>query len=243
RLTHGAVHVRALEAQGGLAEDTMLQLEFSGHSQVFDDTVPNDVLTISEYHPFQLQFEEEGRSFFRPAWSPDGRLLAVSDGLHVYVWDPRTGAITLLPASTDAFMPAWSPDGEWIAFARHERVAAQVIVCEYIFNGGHACNERRVIHHFAEPRIVLVRADGTEVVELGVQGTDPAWSPDGRFLYVSSPYSGYRAIARVDVETAEVLFVEGTETGIEPAVSPDGRRIAFARPGNAGFDIWLVNAP
>jgi Tol biopolymer transport system component len=144
-------------------------------------------------------------------------------------------------------MPAWSPDGEWIAFAQYERIASQVIHCIYIFNEQHACSERRIIHHHDDPRVVLVRADGTDRVALGdltgTTGTDPAWSPDGRHVYVSSTEPGYTIISRIDVETFAFDVIEGTEGGIEPAVSPDGRRLAFARPGDAGHDIWVVDLP
>lgn len=240
RLVEGELHVRARDAVGSLSEDSILPLAFSGHSVVVDETVPGDLLTVSDYHPFQLQFEGEARSFFRPAWSPDGLRLAVSDGLRVHVWDLASGVVEQLPFSQDAFMPAWSPDGEWIAFARYERIASQVITCEYTFNFVHACTERRIIHHHAPPRIVLVRADRTGFRELDLRGTDPAWSPDGRYLYFATDFPGYPVIARMDMETEEVDIIEGTEAGIEPSISPDGRRVAFARPGDSAHDIWVA---
>ena len=250
RLTEGAVHIRSRDAIGALSEDSILPLAFAGHSVIVDDSVPGDLLTISEYHPFQLEFEEHGRSFFRPSWGPDGERIAVSDGLHIYVWDTRTAVVTRLPASTDGFMPAWSPDGEWVAFAQYPRIASQVVTCEYVFNFVHACSERRVIHYYGEPRIVLARADGTDFIETGILGTDPAWSPDGSFLYASVPLQGYRVIGRIGVEAFEDVLtlsepelIEGTELGIEPSVSPDGRRLAFAREGGAAHDIWVAELP
>lgn len=60
-----------------------------------------------------------------PAWSPDGRRLAIStesgpDRLdeHLVVFDAVTGATTTIPpeavGGSRAFRPTWSPDGEWI---------------------------------------------------------------------------------------------------------------------------------
>jgi Tol biopolymer transport system component len=60
-----------------------------------------------------------------PAWSPDGRLLAIQTPEGLAVADlTRTRLVVRLPSfdpDSDYFAgspPAWSPDGKWIAVAR-----------------------------------------------------------------------------------------------------------------------------
>ena len=115
------------------------------------------------------------------------------------------------------------------------------------------CVERRTIHFSADPMIVLTRPDGSASQVLG-QGTDPAWSPDGLYVYASARSDGSPMIVRMPVDGGPVTTVPRTERGIEPAVSPDGRRLAFARsappdePGapydpGAPHDVWVLELP
>ena len=243
-LTGVEVHVRARDAIGGLPEDSILPLAIAGRAAVHDPSVPGGLLTISEYHPFQRQFAVDGQPFFRPSWRPDGAELVVSDGLHLYRWVPGAAEPTRIPGTEDGTMPAWSPTGEWIAYTRTTRIASAVLSCEYWWDDAARCAERRIMHYAGPPQIMLVQPDGFSELELGPgSGTDPAWSPDGRHVYSSTTVAGYPMLARIDIETRVVELITGTEGGFEPAISPDGQRIAFARRGNAGYDIWIVDLP
>jgi TolB protein len=60
-----------------------------------------------------------------PAWSPDGKRLAiqVSNGpsklAHIWVVDLASGAAVKLGSHDQPYLdevPSWSPDGQWIAF-------------------------------------------------------------------------------------------------------------------------------
>lgn len=85
---------------------------------------------------------------------------------------------------------------------------------------------------------MLVRPDGSERLELG-EGDDPAWSPDGSWVYLRR---GDR-IVRVARTGGAATAVANTERGRAPAVSPDGSQLAFSRRKpqlTTDYDIWVV---
>src|SRR5262244_803424 len=66
-----------------------------------------------------------------PAWSPDGKWIAVS--MHGSIWkiDPDTGAaIELTAGKTYDSSPEWSPDGKWIVYTtddEHRRIQLRML--------------------------------------------------------------------------------------------------------------------
>lgn len=252
RLIAAEVHARQLDAVSGLADDDILPLQFEGRGLESDSTVPGGVITLSEYHPFQLEFEIARRPFFRPAWNPDGTELVVSDGLRLLRWVVGPAAPVAIAGTEDGMVPAWSPNGEWIAYARYARTSSQTFTCEYQNEHGDppvpitACVERRTIHNTAAPQIVLVRPDGSGEQVLG-QGTDPAWSPDGQHVYASALVEGAPMVVRMPLGDGPIVVIPRTERAASPAVSPDGRRLAFSRPSvpaDMGMhDIWVLELP
>jgi Tol biopolymer transport system component len=251
RLVAGEVHARAIDADAGLLDDLLLSLRFAGHALEVDPGAPRGTVTISEYHPFQFEFESSRRPFFRPSWHPDGSGLVVSDGLRLLRWTLGATAPVPIPGTEDGMMPAWSPDGAWLAYARYPRTHSETFDCEYQFGGGEDgpitdCLERRTMHFAADPEVVLRSADGAVELVLG-QGTDPAWSPDGMHIYASARVDGTDLIVRMALGDGPTIPVAGTERGVEPAVSPDGRRLAFTRPLSltrpTTHDLWVVELP
>ncbi len=104
-----------------------------------------------------------------PAWSPDGKWIAVS--LHGSIWkiDPRSGEAWELTHTRKLHSsPAWSPDGKWIAYT--------------------ADDEWRSIQLEA----INVETGETRALTADDQVyADPAFSPDGaRLAYVSTKGTG-----------------------------------------------------
>jgi gamma-glutamyltranspeptidase/glutathione hydrolase len=73
----------------------------------------------------------------------------------------------------------------------------------------------------------------------------PAWSPDGAWLYFTSDRAGNSDIWRVSTRDADIGTPErittSAEPDFEPAVGPDGQ-VVFVRGAFEGTDLWVRSA-
>jgi Tol biopolymer transport system component len=190
-----------------------------------------------------------------PAWSPNGRRLAISRGLELDVCPPsvRTCRIWLMDADgsnqtqllttgSDVSAPAWSPDGQELAFAAWSPIPTSEGCC-YAGDLG------------------VANADGTNVRSLiGSTGSEdsPSWSPDRQKIafhsytwwcddgtcafkqadiwVVNQDGSGVVNLTDTPAPCAPILFCRGpSET--DPDWSPEGEKIAYGLDG----DIWVMD--
>lgn len=157
------------------------------------------------------------------SWSPDGNWLAYTRRYYaendLYLLNLRTRETT--PLAEFGHHPAWSPDGQSIVYGlwNEERNASDIYIAS--LDGTSDVTSR-----------LLWQSDG----RLG--GTNPAWSPDGRWI-------AFQASARF---LPTVIYVVSIEDGsahtvtnpngiyFDPAWSPDGRTLAL----HEGFEQNLV---
>jgi imidazolonepropionase-like amidohydrolase/Tol biopolymer transport system component len=168
-----------------------------------------------------------------PRFSPDGRRLAfVSDaGGGDNLWVMNTDGTGARAVSKEDFRlvnsPAWHPGGEYIAVRKH-------------FSGTRSLGSGEIwMYHVGGGSGVAVNQKPNWQKDLG----EPAFSPDGRFVYYSQDVTPGRsfeynknsheqiyAIQRLDTRDGRIEpFVTGPGGAIRPVPSPDGRTLAFVR--------------
>jgi len=179
----------------------------------------------------------------QPRYSPDGSLIVFtsdrSGGDNVWVMQ-RDGSDPE-QVSDESYRllnsPAWAPDGEFIAARKHftsrrSAGAGEIWLYHRSGSGGLQMTER--------PN------DQKDVGE-------PAFSPDGRYLYFSQdttpgdffeynkdPNPGIYTVRRLDRETGEIDdWIDGPGGAIRPTPSPDGTRVAFLRRVRGDNTLWL----
>lgn len=179
-----------------------------------------------------------------PAFSPDGNQVAFS--LLDDRGDGRSGIYTTfiggekalqLTNDPDDCCPVWSPDGRSIAFARVGPQSSVLYALPAL--GG-------------TPR-KLYSIEGNYKEHIG-KPPRFSWSPDGRYLAVSTPMASAPASPQAPQAIALLSLTDSTIRSLtspppeltdwSPAFSPDGNLIAFIRSSGPGFvdDLYVVVA-
>ncbi len=154
---------------------------------------------------------------YNPAFSPDGRTIAVDADLagprRIWLLDDRgrnpVQASTDVSEAVSHLRPRFSPDGGTIVFQNLEGTRFGVRTLD-----------------LATRRVGVV----TDALWSDL---NPVWSPSGRFIYFSSFRSGGLNIWRIPVSRQGVprggaqQITNGAGQDLEIALAPDGRKLAF----------------
>jgi len=216
-----------------------------------------------------VRFETDEGTWLHLDVHPDGRQIVFSLLGDLYLL-PIEGGEARRITSGPAYdvQPRFSPDGRWIAFASDRSGLENLWITDLEGKSAHPVSQEKTStvsapawspdgqYLVGRKRITDMSSIGT--VELwmwhvqGGQGValtkrdeqpeaaDPAFSPDGRFVYFSARDSRYRydrnvyegiwQIKRYDLRTGQSVPITGEfGGGACPAPSPDGRHLAYVR--------------
>jgi imidazolonepropionase-like amidohydrolase/Tol biopolymer transport system component len=167
----------------------------------------------------------------QPRFAPDGRSVAYTSdaggGDNLWILERASGERTQVTEEDFRLLnnPAWSPDGEYLAARKH-----------FTSNRSLGAGEIWLYHRSGGGGLQMTEKPN-EQKDVG----EPAFSPDGRYLYYShdatpgpifeynrDPHAGIYQIARLDRETGKVdPFVVRAGGAVRPTPSPDGTALAF----------------
>ncbi len=169
----------------------------------------------------------------QPRYSPDGKRIAFTSdrggGDNLWVID-RAGANPTAVTAEDYRLvnsPAWSPDGDWLVGRKHFTKFRSL-----------GAGELWLWHRSGGKGLQLTEKQNDQK-DVG----EPAFSPDGRYVYFSQDATAGKSfeydkdsngqiyvIKRLDRESGEIAdWVTGPGGAIRPTPSPDGRSLAFIR--------------
>ena len=185
-----------------------------------------------------VRLTNDSLTYGQPAWSPDGKHIAVVQADHGIIVMEADGSNARLVAPIVS-TPFWSPDGAWLRFG--------------------TANVQEVKADGSESRTVCTQSVSTKDVPslpgygapMGVEIGALSWSPDGHrsAFTVFADYESGDAFTQVYQsddhcrEPRRVTALQGGQSAESaPAWSPDGTRLALWSAGD-GIDVVDPDSP
>src|SRR6185369_4329896 len=215
------------------AQGTWMSLDVSpdGKEIVFD--LLGDLYTIPVGGGEAKALTHDIAYQMQPRFSPDGKQIAFTSdqggGDNVWVMDRDGGHAHAVTKESFRLLnqPQWSPDGEYIAARKHFTARRSL-----------GSGEIWLYHRSGGDGLQMTKKPNDEK-----DVNEPAFSPDGRYLYYTQditpggtfqynkdPNGELYAIQRLDRRTGKTeIFAGGQGSAMRPTPSPDGKQVAFIR--------------
>ncbi|MBW3566625.1 MAG: amidohydrolase family protein [Proteobacteria bacterium] len=233
------------EAVIDVTEGTWMNLDISpdGKTIVFD--LLGDIFTIPATGGDAKQITSGMAWDMQPRFSPDGREIAFTSDRAGgdNIWIMKADGSEPRQLTDEEFRllnnPTWSPDGEYIVARKHfteRRSLGSGEIWLYHVGGGKGLQLTEKPNHQKDVN-------------------DPAFSPDGRYVYFdqdTTPGDFFEynkdstgqiySVRRLDRETGEIdNYISGPGGAIKPTPSPDGKWVAFLRRNDFKTNLFLKN--
>jgi len=160
-----------------------------------------------------------------PAWSPNGRRIALAIGAHggaIAVMNADGTSRRALDSTSTGFSlesPSWSPDGRWIVYST---------------DFGNGTPKRGIF---------LVRPNGRDSHQILDGGFDPQWSPNGdKIAYaIGSDPDAPQGITVMNADGSGSHVIVNRLGATHPRWSLDGRLIAYTQQGKR-WNVYTVRS-
>ncbi|AAN53104.2 PD40 domain-containing protein [Shewanella oneidensis MR-1] len=181
----------------------------------------------------------------QPVYSPNGKHIAFTSdadgGDNIWIMNADGSNPRTVTSETFRLLnsPAWSPDSQYLIGRKH-------------FTASRSLGAGEVwLYHVAGGEGVKLTERPNDEKDLG----EPAYSPDGRYIYFSQDdtpgktfhYSkdsvnGIYKIKRYDTKTGNIeILIEGTGGAIRPTPSPDGTKLAYIKRDDFQSSLYLLD--
>ncbi len=162
-----------------------------------------------------------------PRWSPDGQKLLFASNRsgqwNLWTVEPFNAEKNFEQITSDedallgrALPSGWSPDGKEIVF----------------------CADRGTRELWIMP---LSGGKKRKLLPNRSYGSDPAWSPDGKWIAFNSPHEGWSEVWVVPASGGAVrLLTNLAQNSFNASWSPNGRWIAFCSQTREGYQLWAA---